>query len=70
VIEKRSKYYLARIPFKYMKMKNLYFTLVAVACIAALASCGILGKKNSKGGSLPMNGQVHGVCPFKQVCAS
>ena len=48
-----------------MKMKNLYYTLSAVACMALLASCGILGKKNGKGkgGSLPNDGQVHGVAP-------
>ena len=47
-----------------MKMKNLYYTLFAAACMMLLASCGILGgKKNGKGkgGSLPNDGQVHGV---------
>jgi gliding motility-associated lipoprotein GldK len=44
-----------------MKMKNLYYSLFAAACILMLASCGILGKKNSKGGSLPNDGQLHGV---------
>ena len=49
-----------------MKMKNLYYTLFAAACMMLLASCGILGgKKNGKGkgGSLPNDGQVHGVSP-------
>lgn len=45
-----------------MKMKNLYYTLFVAACVFSLASCGILGKKNS-GGSLPNDGQVHGVAP-------
>ena len=27
------------------------------------ASCGILGGKKNKGGSLPNDGQVHGVAP-------
>src|SRR6202007_2960142 len=42
------------------KMKNLYYTLIAVVCMSLLASCGILGKKNGKGkGSmLPNDGQV------------
>ncbi len=49
-----------------MKMKNLYYTVFAAACMMLLASCGILGgKKNGKGkgGSLPNDGQVHGVSP-------
>ena len=46
-------------------MRNLYYTLYAVACMSVLASCGILGKKNGKGkgSSLPNDGQVHGVAP-------
>src|ERR1700741_5676990 len=48
-----------------MKMRNLYYTLFAAACMTLLASCGILGgKKNKgKGGSLPNDGQVHGIAP-------
>src|SRR5262249_42247604 len=47
-----------------MKMKNLYYTLLAFACMLMLASCGILGKKNNKkGGALPNDGQVHGIAP-------
>jgi len=48
-----------------MKMKNLYYTLVAATCMSVLASCGILGgKKNgSKGGALPNDGQLHGIAP-------
>lgn len=48
-----------------MKMKNLYYTLVASVCVSVLASCGILGgkKNSSKGGGLPNDGQVHGVAP-------
>ncbi|MBP9103315.1 MAG: SUMF1/EgtB/PvdO family nonheme iron enzyme [Chitinophagaceae bacterium] len=48
-----------------MKMKNLYYSLFAAACMLMLASCGILGKKNGKGkgGSLPNDGMVHGVDP-------
>src|SRR5690242_5792944 len=48
-----------------MRMKNLYYTLYAAACIFMLGSCGILGKKDGKGkgGSLPNDGQVHGVAP-------
>ena len=46
-----------------MKMRNLYYPLYATACMVLLASCGILGKKDSKGGSLPNDGQLHGVAP-------
>ncbi len=63
--ENSSKYYICPIPFKCKKMRNLYYTLYAVACMSVLASCGILGKKNGKGkgSSLPNDGQVHGVAP-------
>ncbi len=48
-----------------MRMKNLYYSLLATTCIVMLASCGILGKKDGKGkgGSLPNDGQVHGISP-------
>ena len=48
-----------------MKMKNLYYTLVAATCVSVMTSCGILGgKKNgSKGGALPNDGQLHGIAP-------
>jgi formylglycine-generating enzyme len=48
-----------------MKMRNLYNTLSTAACMVLLASCGILGKKDGKGkgGSLPNDGQVHGISP-------
>jgi gliding motility-associated lipoprotein GldK len=44
-----------------MKMKNHHYTLAALATLL-LASCGIVGKKN-KGGSLPNDGQLHGIAP-------
>jgi sulfatase modifying factor 1 len=47
-----------------MKMKNLYYTLYATACMVILASCGGSGKSGKgKGSSLPNDGQVHGVAP-------
>ena len=46
-----------------MKMKNLYCILLVVASSITLTSCGIFGKKNSKGSALPNDGQVHGVAP-------
>ncbi len=46
-----------------MKLKNLYLTVISAACILLMAGCGILGKKDGKGGSLPNDGQVHGVVP-------
>ena len=54
------KSYICPIPLC-MKMKNQYFTLFALASLS-LASCGILGKKD-KGGSLPNDGQLHGIAP-------
>ena len=46
-----------------MKMKNLYYPLLAIACVSMMTSCGMLGGKKNKGGSLPNDGQVHGVAP-------
>src|SRR5262245_31563199 len=46
-----------------MKMKNLYYPLLVIACASMMASCGIIGGKKNKGGSLPNDGQVHGVAP-------
>src|SRR5882672_7842394 len=46
-----------------MKMRNLYQTVFATAFICMLVSCGILGKKSSKGTALPNDGQVHGISP-------
>jgi formylglycine-generating enzyme len=43
------------------KLKNPYYSLIALVCIIVLSSCG-LGK--SKGGStLPNDGQLHGIAP-------
>lgn len=42
-----------------MKMKNLTYMFVSVACILMLSGCGILGKKN-KGSALTNDGQLHG----------
>jgi gliding motility-associated lipoprotein GldK len=65
VAENNSKVYICPIPFrfKYMKMRNLYNVLFGTACMSLLASCGILGGKKNKGGSLPNDGQVHGIAP-------
>jgi len=64
VIEKNSKYYICPIPFNNMKMKNLYYSLFAAACMLMLSSCGIFGKKSSsKGSTLPNDGMVHGIAP-------
>jgi len=63
-LRKGSKYYFSPIPFKYMKMKNLYFTLVAVACYSCACQLWNPGKKETaKAESLPNDGQVHGVAP-------
>lgn len=43
-------------------MKNLLFSLAAVAAIVSASSCKMLGK-NKKGGTLPADGQLHGVAP-------
>ncbi|HZH97020.1 MAG TPA: SUMF1/EgtB/PvdO family nonheme iron enzyme, partial [Flavisolibacter sp.] len=42
-----------------MKIKNQQLALIALASLT-FASCGVLGKKD-KGGSLPNDGQLHGV---------
>ena len=55
-----SKRYICSIP-SCMKMKNHHYTVAALATLL-LASCGIIGKKD-KGGSLPNDGQLHGVTP-------
>ena len=46
-----------------MKMKNPIYYFLAVSCLAMMSSCGILGGKKNKGGSLPNDGQVHGIAP-------
>ena len=46
-----------------MKMRTLYYTLCALFCVGVLASCGSAKKGKGKGGSLPNDGQVHGVAP-------
>ena len=45
---------------KSMKMKNHYYNLIAITALVLMSGCGLLGKKN-KGGSLPNDGQVHGI---------
>jgi len=62
VVAIKSKSYICPIPFKCMKMKNHYSILVSIVALCMLASCGMLGKKN-KGGSLPNDGQLHGIAP-------
>ncbi|MES1214244.1 MAG: SUMF1/EgtB/PvdO family nonheme iron enzyme [Bacteroidota bacterium] len=44
-------------------MKSLFYHLFTAAGLFMLASCGILGKKNSKGSSTPNDGMVHGIAP-------
>src|SRR4026208_1839705 len=56
------KDYFCSIPFNFMKMKNLC-TLLALASMVALASCGKFGK-SSKG--LPNDGQLYGVALSKK----
>lgn len=56
-----SKRYICPIPTS-MKMKNQYYTILAVASLS-LASCGIIGGKKDKGGSLPNDGMLHGIAP-------
>ena len=53
----QSKRYFCPIPLS-MKMKNHYYTLFALASLA-LVSCG----SNKKGGTLPNDGQLHGIAP-------
>ena len=46
-------------------MRNILYASFAVASLLVLSSCGIIGKKNSKGkgSALPNDGQVHGIAP-------
>ncbi|MCW3074301.1 MAG: GldJ [Flaviaesturariibacter sp.] len=53
-----SKSYICPIP-PCMTMKNHYVAILALTALS-LSSCGILGKKD-KGGTLPNDGQLHGV---------
>ncbi len=56
-----TKHYICPLPFNIMKMKNLS-TLLTLAAIMMLASCGKFGK-NSKGGGIANDGQLHGIAP-------
>jgi sulfatase modifying factor 1 len=59
----KPKYYICPIPSKYMKkLKNPYYSLIALVCIIMLSSCGS-GNKGKGGSSLPNDGQVHGIAP-------
>src|SRR5258706_16043929 len=62
VYPNKPKYYICPIPSSMNKPKTLYYPLFAIVSILMLSGCGILGKKN-KGGSLPNDGQVHGISP-------
>lgn len=44
-----------------MKMKSLYYSVVAVICISLLASCGSSKNKSKVSGSVSPDGQVHGI---------
>src|SRR4029078_1397452 len=47
-----------------MKIKHHYYvTAVLAVLVLTVSSCGILGKKNKGGSTLPNDGQVHGVAP-------
>jgi len=58
VLPFNSKRYICPIPLS-MKMKNHYYTVLALAALL-LASC---GSSKKKGGSLPNDGQLHGIAP-------
>ena len=59
----KPKYYICPIPSKYMKkLKNPYYSAIALVCIIMLSSCGS-GSKGKGGSSLPNDGQVHGIAP-------
>ena len=47
-----------------MKIKSHYYvTALLAVLVLTVSSCGILGKKNKGGSTLPNDGQVHGVAP-------
>jgi len=62
VFQKSSKPYIRPLPFKCMRNKNYYSTLLILSAVYALTGCGILGKKD-KGSALANDGQLHGVAP-------
>ena len=56
--------YICLSPSKLKTMKNNLFCMIAVLAIASTSSsCKMLGGKNKSGGSLPNDGQLHGVAP-------
>jgi sulfatase modifying factor 1 len=59
-----AKRYFCLMP-SYMTRSNHYYTLFALAALS-LASCNIIGKKNSKGSRLPDDGRLHGVAVGSQ----
>ena len=44
-------------------MNRLFYCLAIIAMVATSSSCKLLGGKNKGGGSLPNDGQLHGVAP-------
>ena len=62
----KSHYICCLTPSKLKTMKNrLFFFIAGIAIVSASSSCKMLGGKN-KSGSLPKDGQVHGVEPGKR----
>ncbi|MCX8020166.1 MAG: SUMF1/EgtB/PvdO family nonheme iron enzyme [Chitinophagaceae bacterium] len=44
-------------------MKNLLFAILIIPGTVVITGCGALSKKGGKGGSLPNDGQLHGIAP-------
>ncbi len=44
-------------------MNRLFYCIAIIAMVATSSSCKLLGGKNKGGGSLPNDGQLHGVAP-------
>ena len=62
----KSHYICCLTPSKLKTMKNrLFFFIAGIAIVSASSSCKMLGGKN-KSGSLPKDGQVHGIEPGKR----
>ena len=61
MVQYNCKPYICPIPFKCIKMKNHYYTVIALVAIALLTGCG--SSKSKGGGGLTNDGQLHGIAP-------
>ena len=61
----QNNHYICPIPSKLKTMMNrLFFFIAIVAMVSISSSCKLLSGKNKSGGSLPNDGQLHGVAQY------